>query len=95
MAQPTNQVSIQIENETPADSSSRPTVNLLRLDSVTRPVVSNRNNLGIGDRLHNVIREIRPLVEHARMVKINLRYYLLNNLCFISHARLQLYTTVT
>lgn len=66
MAQP-NQVNLDIEDEAAAESSNR-TNALHRMDSVSRPLVSNRNNLGLGDRLNSVFREIRPLVEHARMV---------------------------
>lgn len=66
MAQP-NQVNLDIEDEAAAESSNRNNA-LHRMDSVSRPLVPNRNNLGLGDRLNSVFREIRPLVEHARMV---------------------------
>lgn len=66
MAQP-NQVNLEIEDEAAAESSNRNNP-LHRMDSVSRPLVPNRNNLGLGDRLNSVFREIRPLVEHARMV---------------------------
>ncbi|XP_063827291.1 E3 ubiquitin-protein ligase RNFT2 [Ostrinia nubilalis] len=65
MAQ-SNQVTLNIEDEAPTESPPRNNA-LHRLDSVSRPVLPNRNNLGFGDRLNNVFREIRPLVEHARM----------------------------
>lgn len=68
MAQ-TNQVTLDIEQEAPTESPPR-TNALHRLDSVSRPVPPNRSNLGFGDRLNNVFREIRPLVEHARMVSV-------------------------
>ncbi|XP_049871007.1 RING finger and transmembrane domain-containing protein 2 isoform X2 [Pectinophora gossypiella] len=65
MAQ-TNQVTLDIDDEAPAESPPR--INVLhRLDSGSRPVPPNRNNLGLGDRLNSVFREIRPIVEHARM----------------------------
>ncbi|RVE52002.1 hypothetical protein evm_003280 [Chilo suppressalis] len=65
MAQP-NQVTLDIEEEGPVEGTPRNNA-LHRLDSVSRPVPQNRNNLGLGDRLNSVFREIRPLVEHARM----------------------------
>ncbi|CAG9787066.1 unnamed protein product [Diatraea saccharalis] len=65
MAQP-NQVNLDIEEETSAEGTPRNSA-LHRLDSISRPVPQNRNNLGLGDRLNSVFREIRPLVEHARM----------------------------
>ncbi|XP_026333497.1 RING finger and transmembrane domain-containing protein 2 isoform X2 [Hyposmocoma kahamanoa] len=65
MAQP-SQVTLEIDEEAPAEGTPRNNV-LHRLDSVPRPVTANRNNLGFGDRLNSVFREIRPLVEHARM----------------------------
>lgn len=65
MAQP-NQVTVDIEDDEPAEAVPRHNA-LHRLDSVTRPPAANRN-LGLGDRLNSVIREIRPLVEQARMV---------------------------
>ncbi|KAL0832296.1 hypothetical protein ABMA28_001737 [Loxostege sticticalis] len=61
-----NQVNLDIEDEAPTESLPRNNA-LHRLDSVSRPVPPNRNNLGLGDRLNSVFREIRPLVEHARM----------------------------
>lgn len=64
MSQP-HQVSVQIEDESPTEPVPRTTATLQRLDPVTRPGVGNRTFFG--DRLNNVIREIRPLVEHARM----------------------------
>lgn len=66
MAQ-SNQVTLDIDEEAPAEGTPRNNV-LHRLDSVSRPAPTNRNNLGLGDRLNSVFREIRPLVEHARMV---------------------------
>lgn len=69
MAQ-SGQVTLEIDEESPPEGHLRNNV-LHRLDSVSRPVAGNRNNLGFGDRLNSVFREIRPLVEHARMV-----YYL-------------------
>lgn len=66
MAQP-NQVTVDIEDDEPAEATPRHNA-LHRLDSVSRPTPPNRNNLGLGDRLNSVFREIRPLVEHARMV---------------------------
>ncbi|PZC78931.1 E3 ubiquitin-protein ligase RNFT2 [Helicoverpa armigera] len=65
MAQP-NQVTVDIEDDEPAEAAPRHNA-LHRLDSVSRPTVPNRNNLGLGDRLNSVFREIRPLVENARM----------------------------
>ncbi|CAB3236080.1 unnamed protein product [Arctia plantaginis] len=65
MAQP-NQVTVDIEDDEPAEATPRHNA-LHRLDSVSRPAPPNRNNLGLGDRLNSVFREIRPLVEHARM----------------------------
>lgn len=60
-----NQVTLDIDDE--EETNITPQHNVTnRQDSVTR--TSNRNNLGLGDRLNNVFREIRPLVEHARMV---------------------------
>ncbi|XP_053605355.1 RING finger and transmembrane domain-containing protein 2 [Plodia interpunctella] len=62
-----NQVNLEIENEAPAEGTPRSNP-LHRLDSVPRTVPpTNRNNLGLGDRLNSVFREIRPFVEHARM----------------------------
>lgn len=72
MAQP-SQVTLDIDEEAPAEGTPRNNV-LHRLDSVPRPVAANRNNLGFGDRLNSVFREIRPLVEHARMVNYFLFY---------------------
>jgi hypothetical protein len=66
MAQ-TSQVNLDIEEEPLAEGAPRNNVPL-RLESVNRPIPTNRNNLGLGDRLNSVFREIRPLVEHARMV---------------------------
>lgn len=66
MAQP-NQVNLDIDDEAPSESPPRNNA-LHRLDSVPRAVPLNRPNLGFGDRLNSVFREIRPLVEHARMV---------------------------
>lgn len=66
MAQP-NQVTVDIDDDEPAEVTPRHNA-LHRLDSVSRPAAPNRNNLGLGDRLNSVFREIRPLVEHARMV---------------------------
>nr|XP_034828524.1 RING finger and transmembrane domain-containing protein 2 isoform X2 [Maniola hyperantus] len=65
MAQP-SQVNLDIEDEAPAEGPSRSNP-LHRMDSVSRPIPTNRSNLGLGDRLNSVFREIRPLVEHARM----------------------------
>lgn len=68
MAQP-NQVTLDIEDEVPADVAAALRQNALyRAELPARPVAPNRNNLGLGDRLNSVFREIRPLVEHARMV---------------------------
>ncbi|KAJ8724277.1 hypothetical protein PYW08_015751 [Mythimna loreyi] len=71
MAQP-NQVTVDIEDDEPAEAVPRHNA-LHRLDSVSRPPPPNRNNLGLGDRLNSVIREIRPLVEQARMQSNNAR----------------------
>lgn len=69
MAQ-SNQVTLDIDEEDTAEVTPRHNV-LHRLDSrEPRQATPNRNNLGLGDRLNNVFREIRPLVEHARMVRI-------------------------
>lgn len=64
-----NQVTLDIEDEDTTEVTPRH-IALHRLDSVTRPSAPNRTNLGLGDRLNSVFREIRPLVEHARMVNI-------------------------
>lgn len=72
MAQP-SQVTLDIDEEAPAEGTPRNNV-LQRLDSAPRPVAANRNNLGFGDRLNSVFREIRPLVENARMVNYLLFY---------------------
>ncbi|KAG6445022.1 hypothetical protein O3G_MSEX003667 [Manduca sexta] len=61
-----NHVTVEIEEEEAEEVTPRHN-NLQRGDSVTRPAAPNRNNLGLGDRLNSVFREIRPLVEHARM----------------------------
>ncbi|XP_059058608.1 RING finger and transmembrane domain-containing protein 2 [Achroia grisella] len=61
-----NQVNLDIEDESPTEGTSRNNP-LHRLDSNNRPALLNRNNLGLGDRLNHVIREIRPFVENARM----------------------------
>ncbi|XP_052754421.1 RING finger and transmembrane domain-containing protein 2 [Galleria mellonella] len=66
MAQP-NQVNLDIEEDPPADGTPPRNNPLHRLDSNSRPVPSIRNNLGLGDRLNSVFREIRPFVENARM----------------------------
>lgn len=70
MAQP-SQVTLNIEDENP-DSVENSNLNnaLHRTDPPSRPMVANRSNLGLGDRLNSVFREIRPLVEHARMVSL-------------------------
>ncbi|XP_023944368.1 RING finger and transmembrane domain-containing protein 2 [Bicyclus anynana] len=64
-----SQVVLDIDDEDPAEGPSRsnPSNPLHRMDSASRPIPINRTNLGLGDRLNNVFREIRPLVEHARM----------------------------
>lgn len=72
MAQP-SQVTLDIDEESPAEATPRNIV-LHRLDSVPRPIPASRNNLGFGDRLNSVFREIRPLVENARMVNYLLFY---------------------
>ncbi|XP_004923590.1 E3 ubiquitin-protein ligase RNFT2 [Bombyx mori] len=59
-----NQVNVDIEEEESDEVTPRTNV-LHRLDS--RPSIPNRNNIGLGDRLNSVFREIRPLVENARM----------------------------
>ncbi|XP_072949933.1 E3 ubiquitin-protein ligase RNFT2-like [Epargyreus clarus] len=64
MAQ-SSQVNLDIEEESPTENAPRNPLN--RMDSVPRALGGNRNNLGLGDRLNNVFREIRPLVENARM----------------------------
>lgn len=70
MAQP-HQVTLDIEDEESAESSSR---TFHRLEPPNReariqpPVPPSRNNIGLGDRINSVFREIRPLVENARMV---------------------------
>ncbi|KAM3959762.1 E3 ubiquitin-protein ligase RNFT2 [Aphomia sociella] len=65
MAQ-SSQVNLDIEDEPSGEGTSRNNP-LPRLDPNSRPVPSTRNNLGLGDRLNSVFREIRPFVEHARM----------------------------
>ncbi|XP_068623021.1 E3 ubiquitin-protein ligase RNFT2 [Battus philenor] len=65
MAQ-TNQVTLDIEDEPPSESPNRSNP-LHILDPPPRPSVQRSNNIGLGDRLNSVFREIRPLVEHARM----------------------------
>lgn len=77
MAQP-NQVTLDIEDEVPADVAAALRQNALyRNELAARPVAPNRNNLGLGDRLNSVFREIRPLVEHARMVSHRHRHHIL------------------
>ncbi|KAI5633601.1 ring finger domain-containing protein [Phthorimaea operculella] len=65
MAQ-TNQVTLEIDDEVPPEGTPRNNA-LHRLDSIPRAGAANRANLGLGDRLNSVFREIRPLVENARM----------------------------
>ncbi|CAK1579624.1 unnamed protein product [Parnassius mnemosyne] len=60
-----NQVNLDIEDDPPVENSNRNNA-LHRLDSASRPAAP-RSNIGLGDRLNSVFREIRPLVEHARM----------------------------
>lgn len=67
MTQP-NQVSLQIEEDVPVEGVPRNTPNLRRLDSVSRPTNAH---IGITDRINTVFREIRPLVENARMVSFH------------------------
>ncbi|CAF4907054.1 unnamed protein product [Pieris macdunnoughi] len=62
MAQ-TNQVNLDMGDEDVEENQPR----INRMDSVSRPVAPNRSNVGLGDRLNIMFREIRPLVEHARM----------------------------
>lgn len=71
MAQ-SNQVTLDIDEEDPVEVTPRQSA-LPRLDSMREPrqATPNRNNLGLGDRLNSVFREIRPLVEHARMVSVS------------------------
>lgn len=64
-----NQVNLDIEDE-PAEENSNRNNAIHRMDSVSRPLAPNRSNIGLGDRLNSVFREIRPLVEHARMVNL-------------------------
>lgn len=71
MAQ-SHQVNLDIDDEDPVENTPR---NYRRLEPPTRearpqPQAPHRNTLGFGDRLNNVFREIRPLVENARMVSI-------------------------
>ncbi|XP_045496713.1 RING finger and transmembrane domain-containing protein 2 [Colias croceus] len=61
-----NQVNLDMGEEDPEETPPRPNA-LTRMDSVTRPPIPNRSNIGLGDRLNSMFREIRPLVEHARM----------------------------
>lgn len=72
MAQP-SQVTLDIDEEVPPEGIPRNNV-YYNHDLVPRPVHANRNNLGFGDRLNSVFREIRPLVENARMVHYLLYY---------------------
>ncbi|CAK1541284.1 unnamed protein product [Leptosia nina] len=65
MAQ-SNQVNLDMGEEEAEDNSPRLGA-LTRMDSVNRPLAANRPNIGLGDRLNSMFREIRPLVEHARM----------------------------
>lgn len=65
MAQ-TNQVNLDIEDEPPSENTHRNAIH--RVDSTSRQTAP-RTNIGLGDRLNSVFREIRPLVEHARMVR--------------------------
>ncbi|XP_050680192.1 RING finger and transmembrane domain-containing protein 2 isoform X2 [Leptidea sinapis] len=58
-----NQVNLDMGEDTPQESAPR-LGPLNRMDSVSRPL---RNNVGLGDRLNSMFREIRPLVENARM----------------------------
>lgn len=68
MAQ-SHQVTLDIDDEDSAEPSPR---NFRRLEPPSReprlipPAPPHRNSLG--DRLNSVFREIRPLVENARMV---------------------------
>ncbi|XP_013174143.1 PREDICTED: RING finger and transmembrane domain-containing protein 2 isoform X2 [Papilio xuthus] len=64
MAQ-TNQINLDIEDDPPNESPNR-NIPIQRMDSTSRQPVP-RSNIGLGDRLNSVFREIRPLVEHARM----------------------------
>ncbi|KOB77847.1 RING finger and transmembrane domain-containing protein 2 [Operophtera brumata] len=67
-----HQVTLDIDDEEPSDATPR-TSTFSRLEPPTReprvppPVPPHRSNLGLGDRLNSVFREIRPLVENARM----------------------------
>lgn len=63
MAQ-TNQVNLDMGDEDVEENPSR----INRMDSLSRSPATNRSNVGLGDRLNSMFREIRPLVEHARMV---------------------------
>lgn len=71
MAQ-SHQVNLDIDSEDSEDITPRhyqrlePPIREARL----QPQAPQRNSLGFGDRLNNVFREIRPLVENARMVSI-------------------------
>ncbi|CAH2040782.1 unnamed protein product, partial [Iphiclides podalirius] len=65
MISQSNQVNLDIEDEPPVDNTHSNNATH-RLDSTSRPAAP-RTNIGLGDRLNSVFREIRPLVEHARM----------------------------
>lgn len=71
-----NQVNLEIEEDPPAEGTPRNNP-LHRLDSISRSGPTNRNNLGLGDRLNSVFREIRPFVEHARMVNCLFNFFLM------------------
>lgn len=66
MAQ-SSQLNLDIEGEGTEENSNRNNA-IHRMDPAARPLAPNRSNIGLGDRLNSVFREIRPLVEHARMV---------------------------
>lgn len=78
MAQ-SNQVNLEIDEEETVEATPRH--NFHRQDSREPRQGPSRNNLGLGDRLNSVFREIRPLVEHARMVNM---FYCCYNFCLLS-----------
>lgn len=79
MAQ-SSQVTLDIDSDGAEESASNTRTNLLRVEPGARPAPPARGHLGLGDRLNSVFREIRPLVEHARMVRLVRSSNVVNNM---------------
>ncbi|CAG9135586.1 unnamed protein product [Plutella xylostella] len=79
MAQ-SSQVTLDIDSDGAEESTSNTRTNLLRVEPGARPAPPARGHLGLGDRLNSVFREIRPLVEHARMVRLVRSSNVVNNM---------------